>query len=97
MKRTLLVTATALLVCAAGLLAQVKIIHFKDGRTPVIGEVTKKDDVYQVRTKMGSYPVKVSDVAIVLDYTSPELEYPNKLLALTPDDMRGRYALADWC
>ncbi|NQU75434.1 MAG: hypothetical protein HQ546_03840 [Planctomycetes bacterium] len=100
MKRTMLVAVATMvmLVCAVGVIAQMKVLTFKDGRKPLVGAVKQKENVYEVTTEFAQViTVPVDQVASVTTQVNPRSEYTGKLLALKADDVNGRYDLAVWC
>ena len=99
MNRTLLVSAVvlALSLCAVGVMAQMKVVTLKDGRT-VVGKVTLKGDQYEVVGASGqAVKLPASEVVSVTKAPSKKEQYQKKLLMLEPGDVKGHYDLAAWC
>ena len=87
------------LLLAGVCVGQTMIVTLKDGRK-IIGEVTKTEDGYLVKRKIGSgtasVPVHKDEVASIEEMVTPEQEYKNRLKKIDPQNPRDRFNLAKW-
>jgi hypothetical protein len=87
------------LLLAAVCLGQTMIVTLKDGRK-IIGEVTKTEDGYLVKRKIGSgvasIPLRKDEVASIEEIVTPEQEYKDRLKKIDPKSPRDRLDLAKW-
>ena len=78
---------------------QTMIVTLKDGRK-IIGEVTKTEDGYLVKRKLGSgtasVPVRKDEVASIKEMVTPEQEYKARLKKVDAKNPRDRLDLAKW-
>jgi len=98
MKRVILFAAMAWFLSApisVGIAQTKKVI--RKSLPPLIGTVTQKDGEYEVMTPSGPIRVPADEVVSITDHVTFEQEYSRRVLALEPDDVEGRYALAQWC
>jgi tetratricopeptide (TPR) repeat protein len=96
MKKAVLSLAVVLLF-VSGALAKTQALIRKDGRKHV-GLITK-DKVrngYTVKMRVGEIFVPADEVARIEDAATPAEEFRARLAKLKPEDLRGRYKLAQW-
>ena len=78
---------------------QTMIVTLKDGRK-IIGEVTKTDDGYLVKRKIGkgtaSVPVRKDEVVSIEAMVTPEQEYKDRLKKIDAKNPRDRLDLSKW-
>jgi hypothetical protein len=92
-----LIVAAVLLALAAAVIAQMKLVTYKDGRT-VVGTTTQKGDKVEITTETGQVlTTQAADVASIANRMAPKEEYKQRLLALKFDDAEGHYELGVWC
>ena len=92
------VVATALGACAVTVVAQIKVVTFKDGRPPMVGTVQTGEGEIRITTEDGRViPVPTDQVELIIARQSPADQYEKRLLALKADDPGAHYRLAVWC
>ncbi len=95
MMRQVQISIVCCLLCAASVLADVKVVHTTDGRT-LRGEVTETTTGYEVVTDMGSIPLTRGQVKSIEDAVEPADEFAKRLDALEDDDLTGHLDLGKW-
>jgi len=98
MKRNVLavLVLAVLLSGTIAVLAEKQILLRKNGEV-LVGEITLKDGVYEVKADGGVLTVPADQVASVKPYVSPADEYALRRGALKADDWNGHYQLGRWC
>ena len=96
MKKAILSLAVISLF-AAGALAKTQALIRKDGRRHV-GLITKATDKdgYNVKMRIGVIFVPADEVARIEDATTPLEEFRSRLAKVKPENVKGRYKLAQW-
>jgi hypothetical protein len=88
--------ATTLIVCVSICLAdETKKITLTDGKQ-VVGEVTKTDTGYSVKTKYGTVQYTFDQVQSVADVGTPQDEYQQRLAKIDPNSAQEHFELAKW-
>lgn len=88
--------ATTLIVCVSICLAdETKKVTLADGKQ-VVGEVTKTDTGYNVKTKHGTLQYTFDQVQSVTDVGTPQDEYQQRLAKIDPNSAQDHFELAKW-
>jgi hypothetical protein len=88
--------ATILIVCVSICLAdETKKLTLTDGKQ-VVGEVTKTDTGYNVKTKYGTFQYTFDQVASVADVGTPQDEYQQRLAKIDANSAQDHFELAKW-
>ncbi|MCP4379141.1 MAG: tetratricopeptide repeat protein [bacterium] len=94
MKKAVL-SLVVVLLFVSGALAKTQALIRRDGRRHV-GLITKVKNGYNIKMRIGEIFVPTDEVARIEDAATPLEEFRTSLSKLKPNDLKGRYKLAQW-